>query len=223
VTVGALMSSRRAQIVAVAVGVLLYLLATWFLFVSPKRAEAARLQDEVVAAEARLTEARAQSGRPQGAQSRVSDLFSLAKAMPSSSDQASLLLELDLLARKSGVTIAGISMDEAAPLAGGSTAVPVGVTVGGTYRQITRFVRQMRGLVGLRGGDPYAKGRLLTVQSIELTESQEKGFPNLDAVLVLNAHVYDGPIPLATPVTPPASSGDGTETTSTATAAGATP
>jgi len=72
-------------------------------------------------------------------------------------------------------------------------------------------------------GDPYAKGRLLTVQSIELTESQEKGFPNLDAVLVLNAHVYDGPIPPATPVTPPASSGDGTETTSTATAAGATP
>ena len=191
------MRSRRVQIVAVAVGVLLYLLATWFLFVSPKRAEAARLQDEVVAADARLTEARAQSGRPQGARSRVSDLFSLAKAMPSSSDQASLLLELDLLARKSGVTIAGISMDEAAPLAGGSTAVPVGVTVGGTYRQITRFIRQMRGLVGLRGGDPYAKGRLLTVQSIELTESQEKGFPNLDAVLVLNAHVYDGPIPVS--------------------------
>ena len=56
----------------------------------------------------------------------MSDLFSLAKAMPSSSDQASLLLELDLLARKSGVTIAGVSMQEAAPLAGGSTAVPVG-------------------------------------------------------------------------------------------------
>jgi Tfp pilus assembly protein PilO len=223
VTVGALMSSRGARVVAVAVGVLLYLLAAWFLFVSPKRAEAGRLQDDVVAAEARLAAARAQSGRPQGAQSRMSDLFSLAKAMPSSSDQASLLLELDLLARRSGVTIAGVSMQEAAPLAGGSTAVPVGVTVGGTYRQITRFIRQMRGLVGLRGGDPYAKGRLLTVQGIELTESQEKGFPNLDAVLVLNAHVYDGPIPPATPVTPPATSGDGTETTSTATAAGATP
>ena len=38
--VGALMSSRRAQIVAVVAFVLVYLLAAWFLFVSPKRAEA---------------------------------------------------------------------------------------------------------------------------------------------------------------------------------------
>jgi Tfp pilus assembly protein PilO len=220
-SVGALMSSRRAQVVAVAAGVLLYLLAAWFLFVSPKRAEAGRLQDEVAAAEAQLAAARSDSGRPHGAQSRVTELFSLAKAMPSSSDQASLLLELDLLARKSGVSIASVAMSDAAPLPAGSTVIPVAVTVGGTYGQIVRFLRQMRGLVGLRGGDAYAKGRLFTVQSIELTESNTKGFPNLDAALVLNAHVYDGVVVAQTPATPPESSG--TETGSTATAAGATP
>jgi Tfp pilus assembly protein PilO len=220
-TVGALTSSRRAQVVAVGVLVLVYLLAAWFLFVAPKRAEAVRLRDEVAAAEARLAAARAGSGRPQGAESRVSDLFSLAKAMPASSDQASLLLELDILARKSGVTIASVSMQEPAPLVGGSTAVPVAVTVSGTYRQITRFIRQMRGLAGLRSGDPYAKGRLLTVQSVDLTESKADGFPNLDAALLLNAHVYDGPIVPPTPVTAPQDSGDQGDTT--ASAAGATP
>jgi hypothetical protein len=222
VTVGALMSTRRAQVAAVVALVLVYLLAAWFLFVSPKRADAVRLQDEVAAAEAQLASARAESGRPQGSQSSVSDLFSLAKAMPPSSDQASLLLELDVLAKRTGVTIAGVSMQEAGPLAGGSTAVPVGVNIGGTYRQITRFIRSTRGLVGLRGGNPYAKGRLFTVQSVDLAESKSKGFPNLDAALVLNAHVYDGPIVPPTPVTPPASSGTETEST-TATAAGATP
>ncbi len=220
-SVGALTSSRRAQVVAVVALVLVYLLAAWFLFVSPKRAEAGRLQDEVAAAEARLTAARAGTGRPQGAQGRVSDLFSLAKAMPASSDQASLLLELDLLARKSGVTIAAVSMQEPAPLAGGSTAVPVAVTVGGTYRQVTRFIRSMRGLAGLRRGDPYAKGRLFTVQSVDLTESKATGFPNLDAALLLNAHVYDGPIVPPTPVTPPQDSSD--DTGAAASAAGATP
>jgi len=220
-SVGALMSSRRAQVAAAAALVIVYLLAAWFLFVSPKRAEAGRLQDEVAAAEARLTSSRAGAGRPQGAQSRVSDLFSLAKAMPASSDQASLLMELDLLARKSGVTIASVSMQEPAPLAGGSIALPVAVTVGGTYREITRFIRRMRGLAGLQGGNPYAKGRLLTVQSVDLTESKANGFPNLDAALLLNAHVYDGPIVPPTPVTPLEESSDDTD--ATASAAGATP
>src|SRR6185369_16586909 len=84
---------------------------------------------------------------------------------------------------------------------------------GGTYRQITRFIRAMRGLVALRGGNPYAKGRLFTVQGVDLTESKSKGFPNLDAVLLLNAHVYDGPIVPPTPVTPPTTSGGETEST----------
>ena len=220
-TVGALMSTRRAQVAAVLAFVLVYLLAAWFLFVGPKRAEAARLQDEVAAAEAQLASARADSGQPNGSQRRVSDLFSLAKAMPASSDQASLLLELDVLAKRTGVSISGISMQDAGALAGGSTAVPVGVTVGGTYRQITRFIRAMRGLVALRGGNPYAKGRLFTVQGVDLTESKSKGFPNLDAVLLLNAHVYDGPIVPPTPVTPPTTSGG--ESESSPTAAGATP
>jgi len=65
------------------------------------------------------------------------------------------------------------------------------------------------------------KPGLFTVQGVDLTESKSKGFPNLDAVLLLNAHVYDGPIVPPTPVTPPTTSGG--ETESTATAAGATP
>lgn len=142
--------------------------------------------------------------------------------MPSSRDQASLLLELDLLARKANVTIASVSMQEPSALPGGSTAIPVAVTVSGTYRNITRFVRQMRTLAGLRRGDPYATGRLLTVQSVDLTESKADGFPRLDAALLLNAHVYDGPIAVPAPVTPPATSTSGSTSTTTS-AAAATP
>ena len=66
VNVGSLTSSRRALVVVAAVSVAVYLLAVWFLFVSPKRAEAGRLQDEVVAAEARLAAARDGAGSPTG-------------------------------------------------------------------------------------------------------------------------------------------------------------
>jgi len=221
-SIGSLMGTKRGLVALVGVAVALYLLAVWFLFLSPRRAEAARLQAEVVAAEAQLADARGGAGVPHAAKTHVSDLFRLAKAMPSSRDQASLLLELDLLARKANVTIASVSMQEPSALPGGSTAIPVAVTVSGTYRGITRFVRQMRTLAGLRRGDPYATGRLLTVQSVDLTESKADGFPRLDAALLLNAHVYDGSIATPAPVTPPAGSTSGSTGTTTS-AAAATP
>ena len=52
--------------IAIAVGaVLVYALVLWFLLISPKRAEATTLADDVIAAELRLAEARVSSTRPQ--------------------------------------------------------------------------------------------------------------------------------------------------------------
>ncbi len=217
----AVTGSRRALFGVVAAAIALYAVAAWFLFVSPKRAEASHLEADVIAAEEALAAARTTTDRPSSPGTSVSDLFRLAKAMPSSSDQASLLLELDVLARKANVAIASVTLQEPTPLAGGSTAIPVAVTVGGSYRDITRFLRQMRRLVGASGGNPRAVGRLLTVQSVELVESKEHGFPRLDAAILLNAHVYDAPIPPPTPVAPPPGSTD--EAAGDTSAAGATP
>ena len=46
--VGSLSSSPRTVYALAAAAILLYALAAWFLLVSPKRAEAARLQDDVL-------------------------------------------------------------------------------------------------------------------------------------------------------------------------------
>ena len=79
---------------------------------------------------------------------RVTDVLRLAKAMPSSADQPGLVLELDRLARASGVTLGSITPSDAVVGAGGSpTMIPVVVTADGSYRQITRFLNRTRGLV----------------------------------------------------------------------------
>jgi hypothetical protein len=104
--------------------------------------------------------------------------------------------------------------------AGGATTIPVVVTVTGSYRQITRFLRNTRALVNVRRGAVRATGRLLTMQNIELAESSTRKFPYLDATITLNAFVYDGPIVPETP--PPTTTGSG-DTSSGATAAGSTP
>ncbi|HLF68923.1 MAG TPA: type 4a pilus biogenesis protein PilO [Gaiellaceae bacterium] len=193
------MSARLASLsprgrAAVAAGlVLVYLVALWFLFVSPKRGEVSSLDAELVAAEANLAQARSEAGRTQRA-IRVSDVLRLAKAMPSSTDQSGLVLELTGLARRSGVTLGSITTQSSTAADGGPVTIPVTVTVTGSYFEITSFLRRTRALVTVRDGKLRATGRLLAVQSVTLAEAAESGFPTLDASIVLNAYVYDGPI-----------------------------
>jgi Tfp pilus assembly protein PilO len=220
--VGAL--PTRTLVAIAACAVLVYALALWFLLVAPKRAEATAVADDVIAAELRLADARAKSLRPRTAAPagpRVSDVLILAKAMPSSADQPGLVLELDRLARSTGVRLGSITPGDPVVNPGSPTAMPVVVTVDGSYRQITRFVRRARELVRFRRGEVRATGRLFTVQAVELAESNAKRFPFIDATITLNAFVYDGPIVPETPA--PATTEDEDETSTSTSAAGATP
>ena len=196
------MSPRALKIAAVG-AVALYAAVVWLLLVSPKRGEAAAARAEVAAAEIRLAEARVASARPGARGAPVADVFRLAKAMPASADQASLVLELSTLAQASGVTLRVITPQEPLAGVGGPTLIPISVTVGGSYFKISRFVQRTQALVQVRRGKIIAKGRLFAVQSLALTESQIDNFPKLDATMVLHAYVYDGPIvPVETPDAP---------------------
>lgn len=187
-------TSSRSLIALAIGGVLLYALVVWFLVVAPKRSEAATLRADVATAEIKLAQAQAATHRPRSAGASIADVFRLAKAMPSSTDQAGLLLELDRLARASGITLGSITPQDPVLGMSGAMLVPVEVIVGGSYRQITRFLARARQLVTVRRGRLTATGRLFTVQDVALSESTARGFPLLDGVIKLNAYVYDGPI-----------------------------
>jgi Tfp pilus assembly protein PilO len=211
--------SPRALTIGAVAAVVLYAAVVWLLIVSPKRGEAADARAEVAAAEVRLVEARAASNRPTGAGTPVADVFRLAKAMPGSTDQPGLVLELDRLARATGVTLRVIAPQDPLAGLGGPTSIPLSVTVGGSYFEISRFVQRIQALVTVRSGKIQARGRLFAVQSLELTESPTESFPQLDATIVLNAYVYDGPIvPVEVPVEPQ----EELETSGGASAAGST-
>lgn len=213
--------SPRARIALAAGAVVLYGLAAWFLVVAPRQSEAATLSDDLAAAELRLIEVRTAAARPGSAPLPAADVLRLAKAMPSSTEQASLVLELDRLVKGTGATLVAIAPEEATVDGTGATLIPVTVTVSGSYNAITKFLRKTRALVGVRGGKVHATGRLFTVRSVELSESSTKKFPHLDATITLSAYAYDGPIVPPTPPTPVPAQDDTASTG--ATAAGATP
>lgn len=187
-------ASTRTLVLAVLGIALVYALALWLLLVSPKRAEASRLGEDLAAAELELAEARAASNRPAGASVRVSDVLRLAKAMPGSADQAGLVLEISRAAEPTGVELRSITPQLPAAGAGGTTMIPVEVQVTGRYAEIVRFLERVRTLVTVRDGRLRAAGRLLVVQRAELGESATAGFPALDATVTLHAYVYDGPV-----------------------------
>lgn len=186
--------STRGLFVVAGVVVLVYAAAVWFLFVSPKRSDAAGAKADLAAAEVRLAEAQASAITPREVTAPVADVFRLAKAMPSSAEQPGLVLEISRLAGRSGVTLRSITPKDAVAGVGGPSLIPVTVTVGGSYAEIRRFLQRMRALVTVRDGRIYARGRLLTVQSVSLIESVTERFPSLDATIELDSYVYDGPI-----------------------------
>lgn len=195
--------SPRAVTIGAVAAVVLYAAAVWLLLVAPKRGEAADVRAEVAAAEVRLAEARAASNRPGRAGVPVVDVLRLAKAMPGSAEQPGLVLELASLAKATGVTLRAIAPQAPPVAAGGPTSIPLSVTVGGSYFQISRFVQRVQALVTVRRGKVRAKGRLFAVQSLDLRESTTKSFPELDATIALNAFVYDGPVvPVEVPDAP---------------------
>jgi hypothetical protein len=215
------MSNRTAIAMGAAAGVLL-LLALWFLVVSPKRSEAARLESDVAAAQAELTQKKAELASPSAAVTvRTSDVFRLAKALPEDTNVAAAMLDVDRLAARHDLTLEGFQPTEQIPVVG-YYAQPVTVTVQGRFGKVSRFLRDLRKLVIVKKGRLVVDGRLYSVTEVRLSrpEGEELGFPVVRAGILLNAFGFTPGMPATTPLDP---TGESTTPSSDGTsAAGAT-
>jgi Tfp pilus assembly protein PilO len=192
-------SPRTLLVVAVVVPLLAAALG-WFVLVSPKRAEVARLDAEIADVQLQVSQRRGQLARPVEAQAPASaDLFRLTKAMPDAPDMAGVLLELNQIAADSGIVFESIA-PQAAPAGGDYQSLPVQVTFQGTFYNLSDFLLRLRRLVKVRDGELDARGRLFVVDSLAFAES-ESGFPRIQATLTVKAFVF-GSTPLGT--VPPA-------------------
>ena len=213
----------KAAIFLIVGGDLLLLLVGWFLLISPQRSTAASIVQATAAAEAQLQEAKRPvvpvkpAAAVQQPEIKTADLYSLAKAMPSTVDMPNLLLELDQVARSAGVTLSTISPGAPAPsLTAGFSTLAINLTFSGDFYSLTDMLYRLRSLVTVRNGALQTSGRLFSVGTVGLAPAGAAG--QLAASVVVDAYVYGG-VPGATvvaPVTPPAqTSTDTTNTTTT--------
>ena len=193
--------------------VLAYAGAGYFMLVSPKKAEAARLDDEIAATNVELMAARAATDAQEDTQPiAVADIFRLATAMPSAPDMPGILLELSRIAEETGVRFKSITPQSSAAL-GEFQVVPIDVAFDGSFYALSDFLFRLRTLVSVRRGELHASGRLFSVGRVEFSES-EQGFPMLAASLSLKAYVYGTDLPASevpAPVDPAAAPPEGAE------------
>jgi Tfp pilus assembly protein PilO len=218
---------RKAAIGLIVGGDLLLLLVGWFFLISPQRSTAASIAQATAAAEVQLAEAKkpivhVKPAAVQQPEIKTADLYSLAKAMPSTLDMPNLLLELDQVARSAGVTLATISPGTATPSLTGASFSTVAITLSfsGDFYSLTDMLYRLRSLVSVRNGALQTSGRLFSVGSVGLVHGGSG--PGLNASVVLNTYVYGGAaVAPAAPATP--ASTDTTPTTTATTTTTAAP
>jgi Tfp pilus assembly protein PilO len=190
----------------------------YFILVRPKRAEAGRLADQIVQLETDVQAAKL-AARPSeaGTRLKVADLFELAKAMPDRDDMPGIILELGSIADAAGVSFTSIA-PQAPVLGEGYRSIPISLKFEGNYYDLVDFLFRLRNLVSVEDGKLSSSGRFFTLDTLDL---HEHTLPQIEAILVVSAYVYDPnahsttPLPVAPP---PATTG--TTTTASGSAAG---
>jgi hypothetical protein len=198
-------NGRLALLLAIA-GLLILLLAGWFVFVSPQRSKAASLNTQIDDASVKLAATQAFLRSPRAHQS-VADLRRLSVALPDDVKMSQILRQLAWASRVSGVSITSIT--PAAPVAStGAQAVPIALTVTGHYFRIAKFMHLLRLQAEVKNGKVHASGRLYGIDNIAFS-SGDKGL--ITATLALDAFVFGStPTPATGAVT-----GDTSTTTTT--------
>jgi Tfp pilus assembly protein PilO len=214
--------TKNTRIVLAVAGCLVYGLLGWFMVVSRQGAKAEDVQAQVAQVEAQIIEKRAAAARSSNVEPvRVADLFRLSKAMPDTTDMPGMLLELNQLARDSGVTFETFA-PTAGPDGAGYSTKYIDVQFDGNFYDLTDFVFRTRNLVSVRDGELDARGRLFNVTRLEFSEG-EAHFPSIRAKLHIEAYTYGSAAGGAAPAPAAAPPADGSAPVPPATEAPAPP
>jgi Tfp pilus assembly protein PilO len=208
----------RQQMLAVGLAVfgLVLGLGSYMILVAPQKSKAVGLSGAIDAAQSSLYVLQHQPRvhhvqKPKPPDVQATDLFRLTEAMPDSQDVPGILLSVERLAQASSLELISLQPPIGAlpvQTTTGYTAVPITVSVHGTYANIANFLQRLRDSVVVSHDHLKVTNRLYIPTQIAL--SVVGSGQTLNASIGLSAFVYGTPPP---PVAPPT----GTTATTTTT------
>jgi hypothetical protein len=221
----------------------------WFAILAPKRADLRQMNADLAVQRQRLERAQETASQARAARARYgadySAVVTLGQAVPSEDGLPSLLYQIDSSARGAKVDFSSMTSGGAAAATAGSGATPAtgdaatGATAGaaaavptpmplsfvfnGSFFEMEHMLDRVQRFVRAGGADVAVKGRLLSVDDIQLAPAAE-GFPRVQATISANA--YTMPAPQALNGSSPAGAAtpaSGATTSTATTATGTTP
>lgn len=199
---------RKILIVLAVVGALA---GYWFLLLSPKREEVAKVEGQIAAQvqlrDAAVAQVQAAEAARASFASDYAEIVRLGKAIPTAVDMPSLLVQLDKAAKgtkidfermtagqRTGAAAGGqpASGGAAAPAAGappGLDTVPLDFSFTGDFFDLADFFHRLKRFVHVNDGQIVVRGRLMTIDSFTLGRSETGG----DLSVSMKATVYLAP------------------------------
>jgi Tfp pilus assembly protein PilO len=180
----------RDRIVIVVLGALAVLVAAWLLVLAPEREKASKLGAEVSTAQAQLTAAESQVSAARGAEAgypaAYTSLVSLGKAVPTSQEVPSLIVQLAQASNHKQVEFSSIASGGSAgasgasssvkPAAAGFTQMPFTFVFNGSFFDLYNLFQQLNHFtLRTSSGSLQVSGRLLTIQGVQLAPGASSG------------------------------------------------
>lgn len=236
--------TARDRLILIVVAGIAALGASWFLALSPRRQQASTLGAQVSSAQAQLNTLQSTLAQRQAVKSTFAQSYSqltrLGEAVPAEADVPSLLYQIQTVAQATGVDFQSIHVTAAGGAAGASapaSSTPTSATAGagsspsgaaaasfatqsfsfsfaGNFFHLAAFFQRLEHAVTTNGSMLTVTGRLLTLNSINLTAGST--FPMINATVTATAYTLPaaqgllagataaGPAP-GTPVSAPSS------------------
>jgi len=216
-------TKKRTNLIVAAMLVVAALAAAfWMILLSPKREEASKLSGQIESLEASLSQHRSEAAAATAARKAFPEEYArlvvLGKAVPSGDETASLLVQLNYLARKAGASFETLTLGSgseetaetpaappSSPTEAEASLLPLGASIGpaglavmpysltfeGDFFQIASFIEDLDALVKTTNRGVAVKGRLITVGSFSLSpaEGEEEDSSRLKAAFSVTTYL----------------------------------
>jgi type II secretory pathway pseudopilin PulG len=239
-------STRDRTILAV-ICLVAAVVGPWILVISPKRAQATKLQSQISAVQSQLSSVRAQLVQGERARatfaSSYTTLVRLGEAVPTDDNTPSLIYQLQSAAQKSRIQFQGLTFNAgqgaAAPspsTSSAASALPPGATVGaagfpvepftftfaGSFFHLADFLGRVQHFVTTNNQKLAVSGRLMSLNGITLAPSAG-GFPEITATVAASTYLLPASEGLLNGATPTGPASSTTQTVSSSGSSVSTP
>lgn len=184
---------KRDISILVGLGMVVLLVAWYFLIIGPKRDDISKADAELKTEKTKYDEDSARVKRiddERSASKQTSgELLKLNKLVPVDSQVPSMIVELQQSANEAGIDFMKIEPGEAVAGTEGNAVIPMELQFMGKFFDVNDFLYRVENYARMEGNDVNVSGRLISVVGITMEEPELEEFPSVMATLQINAYM----------------------------------